>query len=71
MQIIFRKNEKSEISVTEKVAGKEFDFSYVDMIKTLIASEKMEPPEISGNFSDEEKISINSMVTHINAAIEK
>lgn len=69
MKILFKKDENSEISVVQKIDNQETDFSYVDMIKTLINSKVMEPPEISDGFTAEEKRSINSMVTHINAAI--
>ena len=51
------------------VKGREQNFSYVDMIKSLIESKKMENPEISSGFTDAEIKSINSMVTFINKEI--
>ncbi len=69
MKLLFKKDENSEISVVQKIDNQETDFSYVDMIKTLIKSKVMEPPEISDGFTEEEKNSIKSMVKHINAAI--
>ena len=42
---------------------------YVDMIKALIESRKLEPPEISEDFFEAEILSINSMVTFINKEI--
>lgn len=69
MKLVFKKNEDSQISVFQKVDDREQDFVYVDMIKALIASRKMEDPEISGRFTEAEIKSINSMVTFINNAI--
>ena len=69
MKLIFKKDDENEISVFQKVNSKEQDFSYVDMIKDLIKSKKMEDPEISKGFTEAEKKSINSMVTHINKGI--
>lgn len=69
MKLVFRKNEASEICVSRMVEGAEEPFSYVDMIKELIESRSMEEPEIVGNFTDAEKGSIKSMMTHINKTI--
>jgi hypothetical protein len=69
MKIKFTKNERAEIGVVQKIDDKEEDFSYVHMIKALIHSKKMETPEISDGFTEEERRSIHSMVDHINAAL--
>lgn len=69
MKIVFKKNEESQISVVQKIDGREQDFVYVDMIKTLVASKKMEDPEIIGKFTEAEIKSINSMVALINNAV--
>jgi hypothetical protein len=69
MKLIFKKDEKSLISVFQNVDGQEKDFSYVDMIKTLIVSKKLEEPEVLDNFSEAEINSINRMVTCINEAV--
>lgn len=69
MEIVFKKNDNSEISVFSKVDDHEQDFSYVEMIKALIESKIMEKPEILGEFTEAEKKSINSMVTCINKEI--
>jgi len=69
MKLLFKKNEENQISVFQKVDGGEQDFVYVDMIKALIVSRKMEDPEISGRFTEAEIKSINSMVALINKAI--
>ena len=41
MKLVFKKDEKSQISVFQSVDGKEIDFSYVEMIKTLINSKEL------------------------------
>lgn len=69
MKLIFKKDEKDEISVFHKVGDQEIDFSYVDMIKFLIGSKEMTEPDILGDFTDAEKKSIVSMVTLINKEI--
>ena len=69
MKLVFKKNEENQISVLQKVDGREQDFIYVDMIKALIKSRKMEIPEISKGFSEAEIKSIKSMVTFINKQV--
>jgi hypothetical protein len=69
MKLIFKKDKECQISVFQVVNGHEQEFSYVDMIKALIESKKMDVPEISADFTDAEIKSINSMVTFINKAI--
>lgn len=69
MKLTFKKDEKSQISVVQDIDGEEQDFSYVDMIKALIESKKMEEPEISEGFTDAEVASIRRMVEFINEEI--
>ena len=69
MKLVFRKNDEEEISVFESFDGEERTFSYSEMINTLIKSHKLETPETSGDFTDEEKKSINSMVAQINKVL--
>lgn len=69
MKLIFKKDENHQISVFHQVNGDQQDFSYVDMIKALIESRKLEEPDISEGFTDAETKSINSMVTLINKEI--
>lgn len=69
MKLIFKKDEESQINVFQVVDGLEKEFSYVDMIKSLIESREMKPPEISEGFTEAETSSINSMVTFINREI--
>jgi hypothetical protein len=69
MKLVFKKDKESQISVFQVVDGHEKEFSYIDMIKALIDSRKMEPPEISDGFTESEISSINSMATFINKEI--
>ena len=66
MKLVFRKNEENEISVLRKEGDDTSEFSYVDMIKSLIETKSLEEPEIDGEFSEAEKESIANMITHIN-----
>ena len=69
MKLLFKKDDQSHISVFRKIDGHEHSFSYIDMIKDLIASKSMEEPEILGNFSEAETKSIKRMVDFINKEI--
>jgi len=69
MKLVFRKDEEEQISVFQSVDGKEQAFSYSEMINTLIKSHKLETPETAGDFTEEERKSINSMVENINAVL--
>lgn len=71
MKIIFRKDDEAKISVFHKVGTEEISFSYVDMIKKLIETKKMEKPEIEDGFSEEETKSINSMADLINEKLNE
>lgn len=71
MKLIFKKDDKSQISVFQDIDGQKKDFSYVDMIKALIESRKMEKPEISEGFTEAETESIQRMIELINKEIEE
>ncbi len=66
---MFKKDDEHQINVYHEVGGTQQDFSYVDMIKALIDTRKLEEPEISGGFTEAEIKSIKSMVTLINKTI--
>jgi len=66
MKLIFKKDDEEQISVLQLAEGEERPFSYSEMISTLIKSRRLETPETSGDFTDEEKKSIDSMVERIN-----
>jgi hypothetical protein len=63
---VFRKNDQEEISVLQSLGGDERKFIYTDMIKALIEDGELEAPVIEGDFTAEEKRSINNMVSEIN-----
>ena len=69
MKLIFKKDEESQISVVQDIDGQKKEFFYVDMIKSLIGSRKMEEPEISEGFTEAEVTSIKRMVEFINKQI--
>jgi hypothetical protein len=71
MKLVFRKNEEEKTQVLQLVDGQERPFSYSEMVKTLINSEPLATPETSGDFTDEEKKSINSMVNEINQVMHE
>ena len=66
MKLVFSKNEELEVSVHKKSGNIKSNFSYVDMIKDLIKTQKLDTPELEGEFTEAEKGSISSMVEHIN-----
>jgi hypothetical protein len=69
MKLVFKKDKEHRISVLSEVDGKQLDFSYIDMIKALIKSRKLDEPDISEDFTEAETRSIKSMVTRINKQI--
>ncbi len=66
MKLIFKKDKENQISVFQDLDGQEREFAYVEMIKSLIEATEMAAPVISGEFTEAEVKSINSMVTFIN-----
>lgn len=66
MKLLFKKNEKHEISVLQRIDNQEKEFTYVDMVKFLIQSRKLDTPETSKGFTEAETVSINRMVELIN-----
>ena len=66
MKLVFSKNEELEISVHSLSGSNKTEFNYIDMIKELIKDEKLDTPELIGEFTEAEMKSVNSMVKHIN-----
>jgi len=66
MKLVFRKNEQEEITVLQSFDGNDRNFIYTDMIKVLLEVGELEAPVIEGDFTEEEKRSINNMVSEIN-----
>ena len=71
MKIIFKKSKEDEISVSVKDGDKEKEFKYIDMIKSLIVSKKLNQPEIHGDFTESEVKSIKSMIKFINDEVDE
>jgi len=69
MKLVFKKDEDHQISVFHEIDGNQQDFSYVEMIKTLIKSRELKEPDISEGFTGAEIKSIKSMITFINNEI--
>ncbi|WP_432460986.1 hypothetical protein [Agarivorans sp. QJM3NY_25] len=69
MKLIFSKNEQLEISVELHDGENSKEFNYVDMVKHLIHIKRLDSAEVIGEFSEAEKASIDSMVTHINSEV--
>ena len=53
------------------ISVKEAEFTYVEMIKSLIASQPLEAEEITDGFSEPEIKSIGSMIKLINNEIKE
>jgi hypothetical protein len=67
MKIVFRKNDQEEITVVlQSSAGDDRNFVYTDMIKALLKDGELEMPIVEGDFTEEEKRSIDDMVSDIN-----
>lgn len=71
MKICFKKNVENEVSVVQIDDGKEIEFKYVNMIKSLIKKDKLEEPNTQGEFSDAEVESIRRMTQLINEEVDE
>lgn len=70
MKIKFSKREDGEIVVAQVNDKEESQFSYIEMIKSLINTGKLDAPEIVGDFSEPEIASIKSMFGFINKEVD-
>jgi len=70
MKLIFTKDDDHQVSVQQEISGQQEEFSYVDMIRELLDKGVLEPPELIGDFTEPEQVSINRMVGFINETIE-
>ena len=72
MKLIFKKDEDSNIGVSMQIDDNEqTEFSYIDMVKALISSKKMEDAELCGEFTEAEIKSIKTMVAFINKELSE
>ena len=64
MKLVFKKNEAQEVAVTMFKGTAEIQFSYLEMIKALLASEPLDR-DFDENFSEEEQAQINAVLQEI------
>ena len=70
MKLVFKKNENGDVSVTMFKGTAEAQFSYIEMIKTLLAGETLDR-DYDESISKEEQAQINDVLKEIeNTAIE-
>ena len=64
MKLVFKKNEAQEVVVTMFKGTAEIQFSYIEMIKALLAGEPLDR-DFDENFSEEEQAQINAVLQEI------
>ena len=64
MQLVFKKNDAGDVAVTMFKGPAEIQFSYIEMIKALIAGESLDT-DFSETISDEEKKQIEEVIQEI------
>ena len=64
MKLVFKKNEAQEVAVTMFKGTSEIQFSYIVMIKALLAGEPLDR-DFDENFSEEEQAQINAVLQEI------
>ena len=70
MKLVFKKDENGDVSVTMFKGTAETQFSYIDMIKALLAGEALDC-DYDESISQEEQIQITGVLKEIeNTAIE-
>ena len=71
MKLVFKKDDQSKVNVLLSHDGVTEAFDYISMVKKLIEVREMAEADISDDFSDAEKESIQSMVQQINDLLSK
>lgn len=64
MKLVFKKNEAQEVAVTMFKGTAEIQFSYIEMIKALLAGEPLDR-DFDENFAEEEQAQINAVLQEI------
>ncbi len=64
MKLVFKKNEAQEVVVTMFKGTAEIQFSYIEMIKALLAGEPLDR-DFDKSFSEEEQVQINAVLQEI------
>ena len=70
MKLIFSKDNNNEISLQLQRGTTIEDFSYIEMVCQLLERNVFENPDFVGNFSDEERGKIQTMLDKINKIVE-
>jgi hypothetical protein len=71
MRFHFNKDKDNQINILLEMKGKKQTFSYIEMIKEIIVSGKLEASIISESFTEAEIKSIGSMIGHMNKVIDE
>jgi len=69
MNLVFEKKDSQTIIVKINHEGKIQDFDYITMLKGLLNCGSLEDSELTGDFTDAERTSIDSMVKHLNDCV--
>ena len=64
MQLVFKKNDVGDVAVTMFKGTDEIQFSYIEMIKALIAGEPLDA-DFGETISEEEKTQIEEVIQEI------
>lgn len=64
MKLVFKKNEAQDVVVTMFKGTAEIQFSYIEMIKALLAGEPLDR-DFEESFSEEEQAQINAVLQEI------
>lgn len=65
----FKKADKNCVSILTK-EDSELEFNYVEMIKQIYLDQSLEEAEISDEFTEEEKESIESLISDISQSVK-
>ncbi len=71
MKLVFEKKDPQNIEVKIDNEGDVHDFDYVTMLKGLLDCGSLGESELRGDFTEAERVSIASMVGHLNECVPK
>lgn len=69
MKLVFKRDSDQSLLVYIKEGTKNESFSYVKMIKSLIAKNRFDPSDFDKSIEQADRDRINSMLSRINKAI--
>lgn len=64
-----RKDDNSSVSILVE-GSEELEFNYIEMVKRIYLDRKIEPAVIEGDFSVDEKKSIDDLISEISEGVE-